>query len=130
MKITTQDWCPHSLASDWEAAMFTRFPYARTVGELLGLNTLPTMLNSSAQFQAMGVETAGAALQATRHLIDVWRMSIRDRQDAFLQGWADQVGRLLAESEASTAHRPMTPIAADIHAAPPAENDTSLTRAT
>ena len=100
MTTNPENWQPHSLASDWEAAMFTPFPLARTMGELMGMGKTPTMLATSAQLQVMAVETATVYLEAARHFVDLWRTSIRDHQDALLEGWADQAGRMFAEASA------------------------------
>lgn len=113
MTTNPENWRPHSLASDWEGAMFMPFPFARTAGELMGMGAAPTWWATSAQLQVMAFETARAVLDASRQYIDLWRTSVRDQQDALLDGWADQAGRVLSNETA--AH------SAEQHIIPPAK---------
>lgn len=129
MITNPENWRPRSLASDWEAAMFTPFPLARTVGELMGLNVFPAVLATSAQMQVMAVEAAEALLKAARHFEDIWRSSIRDRQDTLLEGWADQAGRMLAEANAGVHAIEQEKPEAESPAAPRATASASLAQA-
>ena len=107
-----QMWKEHSVESDWEAAAFLPYPGARAFGEMAGFNGFGA--NPMAQIGVQWVQGCKAWLGYSRQAIDLWRTLIRDQQDAFFDGLADELERSAPHSEPQDALKEAEAPAADL----------------
>jgi len=82
-----------------DASLQEMLPKSGFPAELMGA---PQFTEQAARLTLMGIEGFEAWLLASRRMIDLWRTTVREQQDAALAGWRGQAERSLA-GEISTA---------------------------